>query len=136
MLQINLINLSLNQLTVMTHPYLKLNNSFSHSSRNNNKKKKNLKIILHRLKNIYILSTLIKYDLCKHVVGHFRNCQLSDNGGSVLSTVFADKMQRVFKKRSERIMQSYRLFQKSAQLVRLGSPYSSLDQKNKNTMLL
>lgn len=84
-------------------------------------------------KEIDILSTLIKYDLCKHEVGHFRNCQLSDNGGLVLSTVFADKTQSFSLKReasAERIaaeLQTLSEICTASLFLRLGSPYSSLD---------
>ncbi len=105
---------------MMTHPYFELNQSFSYWSEIIIKNSSNLKLFhTHLKKETDIHSTLIKYDLCKHVVGRFRNCRLSYDGGSVLSTVFADKTQHVFEKKSERRENSsrVRLFQKSAQLV-------------------
>ncbi len=101
------------------------------------------KIIPHTLKKeTDILSTLIKYDLCKHVVGHFRNCRLSDDGGSVLSTVFADKTQHVFERKAsaERIAAELQTLSESALLVCFLEAWEpiflSLDWRNKNTMLL
>lgn len=78
------------------------------------------KIIPHRKKYLYIYLGLLLNMTCASMWwGHFRNCQLSDDGGPVLSTVFADKMQCAFEKRSECKENScrVRLFQKSAQLV-------------------